>query len=282
MKKIFLSFFIFLFIGINTVNGATLTISPKTEVLQGEPVLIQISGVKLSDINKLTFGTKKLDILTYKNKLSAFYGIDLNQKAGEYNIVLTLKNGSTTTEVLKVKERPKRDESMPIPETSGGNSPENQTRFVSKLVDEGALLNSVKTGLKAFWTKPFIYPIANPIVTDIYGYQRLTGLYTIPHKGTDFRAKEGTPVLSMNRGVVRMARRLETYGNTIIVDHGFGLMTFYMHLSKIRVNVGELVQQGQVIGLSGSTGYSTAPHLHITVRLNNVSIDPLKFLEFFK
>ena len=55
-----------------------------------------------------------------------------------------------------------------------------------------------------------------------------------------------------------------------------------MHLSKIKVNVGELVEQGQIIGLSGSTGYATGPHLHLTIRINNISIDPMKFLELFK
>jgi murein DD-endopeptidase MepM/ murein hydrolase activator NlpD len=82
--------------------------------------------------------------------------------------------------------------------------------------------------------------------------------------------------------VVRVARTFQIYGKTVVVDHGFGVMTFYMHLSKIKVNVGELVLPGQLIGFSGETGYAESPHLHITVRINNVSIDPIKFLDLFK
>ncbi|MFA6095419.1 MAG: M23 family metallopeptidase, partial [Candidatus Paceibacterota bacterium] len=69
---------------------------------------------------------------------------------------------------------------------------------------------------------------------------------------------------------------------TIVVDHGLGLMTFYMHLSKIFVNEGELVLPGQVIGLSGDTGYAERPHLHLTVRIGGVSIDPVRFMGLFK
>ena len=88
--------------------------------------------------------------------------------------------------------------------------------------------------------------------------------------------------MAMNRGVVRIARTGISYGKTIVVDHGLGLQTFYLHLSKIKVNVGELVLPGQIIGLSGQTGYTDAPHLHLSIRLNGVSIDPMKFMEFFK
>ena len=86
----------------------------------------------------------------------------------------------------------------------------------------------------------------------------------------------------MNRGIVRLAKHFRDYGNTVIIDHGLGLMTFYMHLSKIQVNVGELVRQGHMIGLSGQTGYAAQPHLHLTVRINDVSIDPIKFMALFK
>ena len=85
----------------------------------------------------------------------------------------------------------------------------------------------------------------------------------------------------MNRGIVRMAEETRNYGKTIVIDHGQGLMTMYMHLSKIYVNVGEMVKKSQKIGLSGMTGYVESPHLHISVRINGTSIDPIKFLELW-
>ena len=85
----------------------------------------------------------------------------------------------------------------------------------------------------------------------------------------------------MNRGVVRLSKKFTVYGNTVIIDHGNGVMTLYMHLSKRLVKEGSLVEQGQTIGKSGMTGYAEHPHLHISVRINNTSIDPLEFLKLF-
>lgn len=283
IKIVLIAFSIFLFAGIpNTFAVVSIQITPK-EVIQGEPVLIQITGAKPSEIKKLTFDQTVLNFFTYQNKPTALVGIDLNKKNGNYPITLTLKNGSSTAENLVVKAREKYEAPLAVPEKLGGNSPANQAKVVDTLGQENAILAVIKTGLKAFWTNKFIYPISTPIViTDEYGYSRLTGAYTITHKGVDLRAAEGTKVSAMNRGVVRIAKNFQVYGKTIVVDHGFGVMTFYMHLSKINVNVGELVLPGQVIGLSGQTGYAEKPHLHITVRINNISIDPIKFLDLFK
>jgi murein DD-endopeptidase MepM/ murein hydrolase activator NlpD len=284
-KNIFLLLSIFLLVGIMKACAANTTeilIIP-TDVIQGEPVLIQINGAKISDIKNLTFDGKNLNIFNYENKPSALLGIDLNKKSGNYNISLKFKNGSTTESTLIVKDREKYESPLAVPEKLGGNSPVNQAKVVSILEKENAVLVKIITGIKSFWTNKFIYPISGPIVvTDEYGYSRLTGAYTITHKGVDFRAKEGTRVVAMNRGVVRIAKAFEVYGKTVVVDHGFGVMTFYMHLSKIKVNVGELVLPGQLVGLSGQTGYAENPHLHITVRINNISIDPIKFLDLFK
>ena len=98
----------------------------------------------------------------------------------------------------------------------------------------------------------------------------------------DLRAVKGTKVAAMERGVVRLAKTFDVYGKTIVIDHGLGVMTFYMHLSKINVNQGQLVTRGQIIGLSGDTGYAESPHLHITVRINNISVDPIEFLDLFR
>lgn len=281
-KKLFLILIIFTLFGIQKANAYSVAIIPN-EVFQGEPVLIQISDAKKSEIKKLTFDKASLNIFDYQNKPSALVGIDLNKKDGNYKVTLLLNNGSSTESVLTVKKRVKIEAPLSVPEKLGGDSPENQTKVVSNLEKENAILARIITGLKSFWTNKFIYPISGPIViTDEYGYSRLTGAYTITHKGVDLRASEGTKIMAMNRGVVRVARTFDIYGKTIVVDHGFGVMTFYMHLSKIKVNVGELVLPGQLIGLSGQTGYAESPHLHITVRINNISVDPIKFLDLFK
>ena len=99
------------------------------------------------------------------------------------------------------------------------------------------------------------------------------------HKGVDFAAPLGTPVFATLSGKVVLARKLYLTGNTIVIDHGWCLMSLYAHLSKIEVKEGQFVRQGQEIGKVGSTGRSTGPHLHFGVYLNDVAVDPVEFLK---
>ncbi len=98
------------------------------------------------------------------------------------------------------------------------------------------------------------------------------------HSGLDIRAPYGTRVESAADGIVMKAGVESGYGNIIVVDHGFGIMTKYGHLSKIFVVVGEEVKQGQVIGAVGLTGMTTGPHLHYEVLVNDTPVNPMKYL----
>jgi murein DD-endopeptidase MepM/ murein hydrolase activator NlpD len=275
---------IFAFIWVPKTLAAIPAIVVAPEIVQqGEPLMITIDGVNAtSSIVSLTFGTRPLGVFLYKSKVTALVGIDLNKKPGTTTITAVLDNGLSLTKDVYILERKKYQAPLGIPEKLGGNTPAAEQNLVSTLSIENGILDRLRTGKKAFWTEPFRFPLINPIVTDPYGYIRKTGASTITHRGTDFHADQGTPVMAMNRGVVRLARRFQIYGNTIVVDHGLGLMTFYMHLSEIDVNEGQLVQKGEIIGASGETGYAEMPHLHISVRMNTSSIDPIRFMEFFR
>ena len=98
------------------------------------------------------------------------------------------------------------------------------------------------------------------------------------HKGQDISAPTGTPVNATADGVVVIAGWVKGYGNGIYIDHGNGISTRYGHLSRIDVVVGQPIKQGQHLGLVGSTGRSTGPHLHYEVRINGQAINPLTYL----
>ena len=98
------------------------------------------------------------------------------------------------------------------------------------------------------------------------------------HKGMDFRAATGTPVRAGNGGVVVLARPLYYEGNCVVIDHGLGLFTLSMHLSRIDVHEGQRVAMGERLGLSGATGRVTGPHLHWAVRWQGSYLDPAKLL----
>ena len=94
------------------------------------------------------------------------------------------------------------------------------------------------------------------------------------HQGLDYRAAAGTPVAAMNSGRVVLARELFYEGGFVVIDHGQGLLTLYLHLSQIQATEGQMVKKGETVGLSGATGRVTGPHLHIGVRWQGVYLNP--------
>lgn len=253
------------------------------QVIQGEPLMAAVEGVKsVSAIKKITFGGQPVGIFMYQTKPTALIGVDLKKKAGDYELTVEFSDGQSIKKTITVGAREKIEAPLGIPQKLGGDTKESQDKLVNTLAEENKSLANIRTGKKAFWTEKFTYPLSQIVVTDDYGYSRKTGEYSLAHKGTDFRAKEGTPIMAMNRGVVRIARTYRNYGKVVVIDHGLGLITFYLHFSKIKVNEGELVKHGQMIGLSGQTGYALSPHLHLSIRINNNSIDPVKFMDLFK
>jgi murein DD-endopeptidase MepM/ murein hydrolase activator NlpD len=98
------------------------------------------------------------------------------------------------------------------------------------------------------------------------------------HEGIDISARQGTPIVASADGVVKYARWKLGYGQAVEVDHGYGVTTFYAHLSKIKAKKGDMVKRGEVIGLMGDTGVATGPHLHYEVRVAGKSKNPLTYI----
>lgn len=128
------------------------------------------------------------------------------------------------------------------------------------------------------WTKPFHRPTDGKI-TSPYGTRRLlNGKLKSYHNGVDFRAPTGTPIHAANDGIVRFTKELFYSGNHVIVDHGLGVYTTYSHLSHISVEPDQFIERGQEVGLSGSTGRSNGPHLHLGAKVNGITVNPLQLM----
>jgi murein DD-endopeptidase MepM/ murein hydrolase activator NlpD len=260
----------------------SLSVAPST-IVQGDIVMVQVQGVGSdTEIKTITFNGKELPLFTYQGIPTAFVGIRLTQKPGDYIVRAVLGSGQIIEKTVTVEVRQSPEKPLGIPLKLGGDTVTSAKKMVNTLQKDNRSLAKLKTAKSALWTNAFILPLVDAAVTDPYGYVRQTDGYSIAHLGTDFRAATGTPVMAMNVGIVRKAQFYNTYGDTVVIDHGLGLSTLYMHLSKIDVNVGEMVNQGQVIGWSGSTGYATGPHLHVSVHIGGVSVDPMEFLGLFK
>ena len=129
------------------------------------------------------------------------------------------------------------------------------------------------------WNGSFVAP-ANADISDVFGVQRVfNGTVQSTHEGLDFRVPSGTSVAAINSGRVILARPLFFEGNFVVIDHGQGLLSLYLHLSKFTVKEGDDVAKGQEIGISGGTGRATGPHLHLAVRWQGVYLDPQALLK---
>lgn len=129
------------------------------------------------------------------------------------------------------------------------------------------------------WQQAFIWP-ATGRISGVYGSQRiLGGVPKSPHLGTDIAAPSGTAVLAPAQGIVRVAgRRFSLEGNLVMLDHGHGLVSSYLHLSRVDVVIGQRVERGDTIGAVGMTGRATGPHLHWAISWSDVKLDPALFV----
>lgn len=211
----------------------------------------------------------------------ALLPVGLDVPAGDYTLpaVLADLQGRTTTAELTLRvdylERPA--EHLSLPKRMVSPPPEELARIQreSDRLKEIFALRSPRR-----WTS-FVRPVAGP-VSSVFGKRRLmNGQPKSPHSGTDFRSPDGTPVRNFSNGQVALAADLFYTGLTVVVDHGEGLFSVYGHLSRILVEEGHQVLAGEVLGNVGSTGRSTGPHLHLTVRLLGERVDPMALLAVF-
>jgi murein DD-endopeptidase MepM/ murein hydrolase activator NlpD len=207
--------------------------------------------------------------------------VDLDLKAGAYSAKLQVRRGEkVTTETVAVKIT-----AVPWPtrvlevEPKFVNPPKEEE---DRIVREAAELNAIHrkvTGEK-LWTEPFRSPIEGIVEGSSFGSRSVfNGQSRSPHAGADLRAVTGTRILSTNRGRVALAKDLYFTGNTVIVDHGMGVYSLYAHLSRIDVAVGQLVDNGQLLGLSGATGRVTGPHLHWGIKAQDARVDPFSLIK---
>jgi len=162
---------------------------------------------------------------------------------------------------------------------SGG---QNNLLDPAVIAAERERLNSLRSTFtpERHWTAPLQRPCAG-VISSYFGTRRAysDGPYTSYHSGVDFRAPTGTPVLAPAGGTVMLADPLTVRGNAVVIDHGWGLLTGYWHLSEINVQVGQHLAPGDLIGRVGSTGLSTGAHLHWEVWVGGVSVDGIRWLE---
>lgn len=128
------------------------------------------------------------------------------------------------------------------------------------------------------WNGPFRLPVQGRVASPYGVVSIYQGQMRGFHHGVDLAAPLGAPVVASNDGIVRLAEKLPLSGNAVLIDHGMGIVTSYLHQSVLFVRRGDKVRRGQVIGRVGSTGLSTGSHLHWGLRVNGVHVDPMPWV----
>lgn len=177
----------------------------------------------------------------------------------------------TNTTASPQSPSPTRSEQLPATLWYGNNFSDSRVRLCELPLDSLPDEINIKLLRKG---EQFVFPIKNPR-TSPYGWR-----WERPHRGVDIGLRTGEPIHCAFDGVVRIAKPMGGYGNLVVVRHYNGLETVYGHLSKINVKPRQAVKAGDVLGLGGSTGHSTGPHLHFEVRFQYEAFDPEWLLDF--
>jgi murein DD-endopeptidase MepM/ murein hydrolase activator NlpD len=156
----------------------------------------------------------------------------------------------------------------------------SQNRLQEVHRDNQTLEDSLATrSRERFWSERFLLPVRGRITTRFGTGRVLNGKQRSPHSGVDIAVKKGTPVRASNGGKVLLAESFYLSGNTVVLDHGWGVCTVYGHMSEFTVSEGQTVLRGQTIGTVGATGRATGPHLHFGAFIRGVKVDPLQLIE---
>jgi len=250
------------------------------ELANGSPCLFSVQAPKASAVSgqwqghKLTFFRAQDSDSWY-----ALAGIDVEVVPGSYPLTVEVTNADGTPHSLDrnvtISAAPYEEVPLTVPEKFVQPNAAAQKKIAAdKIAKDKAFAN---TAPQPKWSGRFSPPLRIAPQTDSFGTRRVfNGALASVHRGLDYRAKPGTPVAAVNSGRVVLPRPLYYEGNCVIIDHGLGLMTLYMHLSKFRVTEGTRVKRGQIIALSGGTGRATGPHLHLGLRWQGDYLDPAK------
>jgi len=250
-------------------------ISPKI-IKQGDAFIIKVTGIKNSDMP--TAIVAKNSIQFSRCGEGCFIGIGamgIDAKTGVYPV--KVKTGQKRKKItLTVKKASVQTIALRLPEEKVTLSPAD----LEVVQEENNRLKALfLTISERLWEGVFRIPTDNEISTPFGTKRIMNRTWTSIHRGIDIKGLEGDKVRASNSGRVVLAQELFLGGNTIILDHGQGIHTVYMHLSQLHVHCGDSVSKGDVIGLLGSTGRSTGPHLHFGIKISDISVNPLSVLK---
>ena len=248
---------------------------------QGSAVQVTIPNEPGVKSVELVWETKKVPAFQVQNVWMTILGVDLDAKPGDHkaDVLLTMQDGRVEKRDAMIQVVAKKYPTTEL--TVEEKYVELSKTDLARANRESAETDGIfaVTSPEMLWTTAFTVPIPGGTGTS-FGHRRVfNGEPRAPHAGADLRAKTGTPIHAANRGRVVLAKNLFFTGNTVILDHGLGIYSLYAHLSRIDVKRGDIVKNGQLVGLAGATGRVTGPHLHWGMRVQGARVDPFSLVD---
>jgi murein DD-endopeptidase MepM/ murein hydrolase activator NlpD len=253
-------------------DGLTL---PKQSLVPGGIALVPLGGAA-DDPPTVTLEGVPVMVLRQEDQWLAVVGIPLSTAPGELKVDFARREAKDTAAVLNIKPKDYVVQRLKVAPGMVNLSPEDQARTErERPVIQAALATFTE---EAPATLRFRQPVPGARSSS-YGLRRVfNDEPRNPHTGMDIAAPTGAPIAAPAAGRVITTGNCFVTGNTVLLDHGRGLVTMYCHLSAIEVKPGDLVQTGDLLGKVGATGRVTGPHLHWGVVLNRTMVDPALFL----
>ena len=244
-------------------------IAESIEIIRGKPLQGGLLVLKVDNDSKLTVNGETIPVSLNGKAIVGFH----RDEKEPLHLIETLRDGSKKELILKPKLRVYQEQRINGLPKNMVTPPKKVLKRIREDRKQVAKARSYLTSINGF-EKVFSWPIKG-IITGTYGTKRiLNGKPRAPHYGIDIAAPKGTPVRAPQAGIIRMAKNLYFTGLTIILDHGHGLSSTFLHLSGTKIKVGQRVQKNQIIGNVGSTGRSTGPHLDWRINLLKKRLDP--------
>jgi murein DD-endopeptidase MepM/ murein hydrolase activator NlpD len=271
-------------------NGVGLSLSAP-DAAQGTLVLAQIRSEKPLDEVSGKWNERDVPFWGEREKdrgsssvdvRKALLGVDLEKASGKYefSVAAQLQSGEHVScrAILDVKEGHFATEKLTVKKQFVEPNPEQEARAAAETKRLREIYDRVTP--EPLWDGPFRVPLDGEFKGSNFGKRRvLNGHPGSPHGGVDFPAPTGTPVHAAQKGRVVLAEELFFSGNTVIVDHGLGIYTFYCHFSEIDAKVGDEVVAGTVLGKVGATGRVTGPHLHWGLTVQRARVNALEIVK---
>ena len=254
-----------------------------TSIRPGDFVMVKVKAAPDSRVTlKFMGSSKQLIAVGSLEQYAGLAAASYRTVPGKYPLTVEIDNGEAPLikeQTITVVDRSFVEQRITVSKQMQQNTATAEKQAKDAQTGLAVRQKAEQMGLPPMWSGAFVMPVSGRKTSDFGLIRYVNNRENGRHSGWDLAAPTGTPVVAVNEGRVVFAGTLYATGYTVILHHGLDLYSAYAHLSKITVQEGERVGRGQQVGKVGATGLATGPHLHLTMRVGEIPVDPALFID---